>query len=119
MLGAAYREGAVCVKETAFSGVFDSGPSTDGAWAIVTVHDPMYSDSELSELGWTPHRLGAPVDGVVLHADHSDYDRFRSETSPGATAVVDGRRMLDRSRFPGVAFIVLGKGNDATATGEP
>ncbi|MFQ6172010.1 nucleotide sugar dehydrogenase [Oryzobacter sp. R7] len=110
VLGAAYRGG---VKETAFSGVFATVEALREAGAEVLVHDPMYTPDELRGLGWEPYALGEPADVVVLQADHAEYRDLGSDDLPGATVVVDGRRVLDRSRFPGVRFLVVGQAEQA------
>ena len=68
VLGAAYRGG---VKETAFSGVFPAVEALKARGAEVSVHDPLYADEELQQLGFTPYALGTPVDAAVLQADHA------------------------------------------------
>ena len=55
VLGAAYRGG---VKETAFSGVFPAVEALKARGAEVSVHDPLYTDEELQQLGFTPYALG-------------------------------------------------------------
>jgi nucleotide sugar dehydrogenase len=109
VLGASYRGG---VKETAFSGVFATVDALREAGAKVAVHDPMYSADELAALGWDPYALGQPVDVAVLQADHAEYRDLTSGDLPGASLVVDGRRILDRSRFPGVRVIVVGQADE-------
>ena len=106
VLGASYRGG---VKETAFSGVFATVDALRDAGAKVTVHDPMYSDDELAGLGWDAHELGQPADVIVVQADHAEYAGLSKEDFPGVSVVVDGRRVLDRSRFDGVRFLVVGQ----------
>lgn len=88
VLGAAYRGG---VKETAFSGIFDTVRSLQERGAVVAVHDPMYSDEELAALGFEAHRLGAEVDAVVVQADHAEYADLTPADIPGARLVVNGR----------------------------
>lgn len=107
VLGAAYRGG---VKETAFSGVFATVHALEAAGARVTVDDPLYTGEELTALGLTPHQPGQPVDVAILQADHESYRRLGAADLPGVRVVVDGRRLLDASRFPGVALVVLGVG---------
>src|SRR6478735_3129000 len=51
VLGAAYRGG---VKETAFSGIFATVEALTAKGATVSVHDPLYSDVELANLGFQP-----------------------------------------------------------------
>ena len=107
VLGVAYRGG---VKETAFSGVFPTVAALRDAGADVLVHDPMYTDDELTAMGFTPYSIGAPVDGVVVQSDHADYASLGAGDFPGARAVVDGRRITDPSSWAGVRRIVLGAG---------
>src|SRR5680860_1286723 len=58
VLGAAYRGG---VKETAFSGVFPTVAALESRGALVTVHDPLYSDDELAALKLTAYQQGDAV----------------------------------------------------------
>lgn len=88
VLGAAYRGG---VKETAFSGVFPTVEALANRGAIVTVHDPLYTDAELTSLKLRPHSLGTLVDAAVIQTDHSDYEFLTDSDLPGARLVVDGR----------------------------
>lgn len=109
VLGAAYRGG---VKETAFSGVFATVAELQAVGAIVGVHDPMYTDDELLELGLTPHSLGTSVDAAVLHTDHDEYRGLRAADLPGAKVLLDGRRMA--SHLSGdMQVMTLGDGTAA------
>lgn len=105
VLGAAYRGG---VKETAFSGVFDLVAELDARGAQVFVHDPLFSDGELSALGLTPHRLGAPVDAAIVHTDHAQYADLTLSQIPDARVVVDGRNMIG-DLGDGVVLKTLGR----------
>ena len=78
--------------------------------AEVLVHDPMYTDSEITSLGFTPYALGQGVDAVILQADHKEYKVLTAAQFPGVKAVVDGRRSMDPKNFPGVPFRVIGAG---------
>ena len=106
VLGASYR-GAV--KETAFSGVFATVDAAREAGAQVVVQDPMYSAEELKKFGWDAYEIGQPVDVVVIQADHAEYKSLTKEDFPGVQIVVDGRRILDKSNFDGVNFLVVGQ----------
>jgi nucleotide sugar dehydrogenase len=106
VLGAAYRGG---VKETAFSGVFPTVRALTAAGASVGVHDPMYTDQELTALGFTPHRLGSPVDVAIVQADHAEYRSLSGDDLPGVRVIVDGRAVLDAEKFPGVDIRVIGR----------
>ena len=105
VLGISYRGG---VKESAFSGVFPTVSALKAAGADVVVHDPMYTDEEITRLGFTPYAIGGAVDGLIIQADHKEYKSLGAKDFPGVQAVVDGRRSLDRAAFPGVAFRVIG-----------
>jgi nucleotide sugar dehydrogenase len=106
VLGAAYRGG---VKETAFSGVFPAVEALKARGAEVSVHDPLYTDEELQQLGFTPYALGAPVDAAVLQADHPEYAQLTPAELPGVKVLVDGRDRTDPARWAGVRRIVIGR----------
>lgn len=105
VLGISYRGG---VKESAFSGVFPTVDELKKLGATVLVHDPMYTDEEITSLGFTPYKIGVAVDGVILQADHAEYKKLTSADFPGVKAIVDGRRSLSPENFNGVAFRVIG-----------
>jgi nucleotide sugar dehydrogenase len=106
VLGAAYRGG---VKETAFSGVFPAVEALEARGAEVSVHDPMYTDEELRQLGFTPYALGSPVDAAVLQADHEEYAQLSPADLPGVKVLIDGRDRTDAARWAGVRRIVIGR----------
>ncbi len=105
VLGASYRGG---VKETAFSGVFATVEELKSRGADVTVSDPMYGPEELQALHLSPHEQGEPVDAVVIQADHAAYRDLSADDLPGVKVLVDGRRITDPARFPGVRHRVIG-----------
>ena len=105
VLGASYRGG---VKETAFSGVFPTVEALRTEGATVTVHDPMYTDEELRDLGFEPHALGSDVDLAVLQSDHAEYRDLSAKDIPGVKVIVDGRRVLDAAAFPDAKLLVVG-----------
>ena len=74
--------------------------------AIPLVHDPLYSDTELDELGLTPYHLGEPTDAAIVQADHAQYRDLSPEQLPGITAIVDGRDVLDRRPFDDASVMV-------------
>ena len=106
VLGASYRGG---VKETAFSGVFGTVDALREAGATVVVQDPMYTAEELAKFGWDAYALGDPADVVVVQADHAEYRELSAKDFPDVQVVVDGRRVLDRTRFEDVRFLVVGQ----------
>ena len=107
VLGASYRGR---VKETAFSGVFPTVEVLKSKGAVVVVHDPMYSDEELEGFGFTPYRLGEPVDAAILQADHPEYLDLTPTDLPGIQAIIDGRGVLDPARWEGVTYRSIGNG---------
>ena len=108
VLGVSYRGG---VKESAFSGVFGTVTALTARGAKVLVQDPMYTDSEIIALGFTPCAIGISTDGLILQADHVEYKSLSKADFPNVKAVVDGRRILSTSNFEGVAFRVIGQGD--------
>lgn len=106
VLGAAYRGG---VKETAFSGVFATVAALTQRGAIVRVQDPLYTDDELTSLGFTPYHFGEEVDAAVFQADHAEYRELDATQLPGVKTVVDGRRISKAEQWPGVTYRVIGR----------
>lgn len=107
ILGAAYRGG---VKETAFSGVFPLRDALESHGATVVVHDPLYSDDELTALGLTPFSADELADVAIVQADHNEYRLWAYPWKPASKFVVDGRAMFDHSAWPGLQVITLGRG---------
>jgi UDP-N-acetyl-D-glucosamine dehydrogenase len=107
VLGAAYRGG---VRATAFSGVFGTVQALADRGALPLVHDPLYGDGELAELGFAPYRLGQPCDAAIVQADHVGYATLGPAELPGVRAIVDGRAITDPFRWAGVPRLVLGIG---------
>ena len=108
VLGAAYRGG---VKETAFSGAFSLVEDLTSRDARSVVHDPLYSDQELSDLGFEPYHLGDPIDAAILQADHREYMTMTPADLPGCRVIVDGRNMIDLSAWNGVQVHFIGRGD--------
>lgn len=108
VLGAAYRGG---VKETAFSGVFETVRALRDRGAEVAVNDPMFSDEELAALGFAPYHLGTEVDAVIVQSDHREYADLRAQDVPGARLVVNGRPGLaiDFGGAPDVFVVGVGE----------
>ncbi len=100
ILGAAYRGG---VKETAFSGVFPLVEAVSSRGGLPVVHDPMYSDAELEQVGLVPFHSGDPADGAILQADHAEYRQWGPDEIPGLQVLIDGREWTDAAMWPGVA----------------
>jgi nucleotide sugar dehydrogenase len=107
VLGAAYR-GAV--KETAFSGIFPIVEALADRGASVTVHDPLYTETELTQLGLAAYRLGDHVNAAVIHTDHPEYRNLSGEDLPGVSVVLDGRSILTPGQLgENVITLVIGR----------
>ncbi len=108
VLGAAYRGG---VKETAFSGVFDLVAEIKRQGGRAFVHDPLYSDKELVELGFRPYRLGETCDIAIVHTDHRIYEQLTPADLPACSAILDGRRIIDPVLWSdsGTKLVVIGQ----------
>ena len=91
VLGAAYRGG---VKETAFSGVFPLVAELSRRGADPAVHDPMYSDQELTDLGFVPFHFGEVSEAAIIQADHSEYKLLSRDDLPKTSLIIDGRHIL-------------------------
>ncbi|QPZ39401.1 nucleotide sugar dehydrogenase [Paramicrobacterium chengjingii] len=107
VLGASYRGG---VKETAFSGVFETVNALRERGANVTVHDPMYSDDELAAFGWDAYHLGGAADLGIIQADHAEYKNISASDLPGLKLLIDGRNTTDPAIWAGTPRLVIGGG---------
>ncbi|HWI22752.1 MAG TPA: nucleotide sugar dehydrogenase [Baekduia sp.] len=87
ILGVAYRGG---VKETAFSGAFALRDELAAAGATALAADPLFSDEELTALGFEPWD-GDAVDAAIVQADHAEYVRPAVDTP----LIVDGRGIVE------------------------
>ncbi|MBI5104942.1 MAG: nucleotide sugar dehydrogenase [Solirubrobacterales bacterium] len=108
ILGVAYRGG---IKETAFSGAMPLRDELAARGASVVAADPLFGDDELRALGFEPWDGGA-VDAVVVQTDHEEYEALGEADLPGVRAIVDGRGVLDPSRFT-VPVRRIGRPDDA------
>ena len=102
VLGAAYRGG---VKETAFSGVFSLVEELKRRDAVAVVQDPMYTDSELLEVGLQPFHFGENADAVIVQADHAEYLKITKADLPFVEVLIDGRHHL--TKIKGIKIIQL------------
>jgi UDP-N-acetyl-D-mannosaminuronic acid dehydrogenase len=102
ILGVAYRGG---VKETAFSGAFPLATELRERGAAPVAADPLYTDDELRALGFEPWD-GEEVDGVVVQADHREYEALMPSAVPGARALVDGRGIVSTAPWDAAAIPV-------------
>jgi nucleotide sugar dehydrogenase len=108
ILGVAYRGN---VRETAFSGAFALRDVLAARGAEPLAIDPLYDDDELRALGFEAWD-GREAAGAILQADHAAYTALGPDDLPGVRAIVDGRGLLDATRFAaaGVTLRRIGGG---------
>ena len=92
ILGLAYRGG---VKEDAFSGAYRIRDVLQQRGAVVSLSDPMYTDEEITQAGFSPAKTGATFDGSVIHTDHAEYRQLLDKDVSQFGIVFDGRNILE------------------------
>jgi nucleotide sugar dehydrogenase len=109
LLGLAYRGN---VKEAAFSSTLLLTEALRARGSQVLVHDPLFSDDEVRELGLEPSRLppAGKVDAVLLQAAHRDYEALDLASLSGCRVFLDGRGAFDRSRVEAAGLRYVGIG---------
>lgn len=107
ILGLAYRGG---VKENAYSGAWGLRAELERLGAEVLIHDPLYSDAELLDLGLAPFHFGENCEGAILQANHKEYLGLSGEEIPGLRVIVDGRNFINADLFPNTKVLVVGIG---------
>ena len=109
ILGLAYRGG---VKEAAFSSTHLLASELRLRGARVLVHDPLFSDAELTGFGLEASSLPprAPVDAAILQAMHPEYAALDPASIRGCRVFLDGRGAFDRSRVEsaGLRYLAIG-----------
>lgn len=105
LLGVAYRPG---VPETASSPAFDFRDAAVEQGAVVLVTDPLFTEAELKDMGFTPWDGAAP-DAFVLVTDHPEYNQFDFGGYPPAV-VIDGRNALDGRQIESAGHRYRGTG---------
>jgi UDP-N-acetyl-D-mannosaminuronic acid dehydrogenase len=110
VLGIAYRAD---VREDAFSSAFRLREELQAAGARVYGHDPYFSAEHLAEMGFEPYDLAnpVPVEVAIVQAGHAAYAELDPRAIPGLRLLVDGRNVLDRSRFEaaGIGYVGIGR----------
>lgn len=107
VLGLAYRRG---VKEHAFSGAWDLIRGLKAHNATPLVHDPLYSQQEIQDLGLEPFNLGEMCDAVIIQADHEIYAHLSISDFPSARFMADGRNITSLSFRAALPSYVVGIG---------
>lgn len=106
VLGVSYRPD---VKETAFSAAFPVVAALRQHGASALVHDPLFSDQELKNLGFQPVNVleETPADAVIVLAYHQPYHDLDWKLFRGLRAVVDGQGALPSVLFDGTGVTLI------------
>lgn len=111
ILGVAYRGG---VREPAFTSARLLQEALLARGAIVYVDDPLFSERELQELGYTSliPESEDEICAILLQADHQVYQGFDFSRFSRCQVVLDGRRALRREQIEalGMRYIAIGDG---------
>lgn len=112
ILGVAYRGG---VRETAFTSAKLLQNALLSRGATVYIDDPLFSESELCGLGYTPlpPESEGEIRAIILQADHQIYRRLDFSRFSCCQVVFDGRQVLDRERIEslGMHYVAIGDGD--------
>jgi len=80
----------------------------------VYVDDPLFSQSELRALGYTPllPEFEGEIDAIILQAGHQAYQAFDFGRFARCQVILDGRRALNSERIKpaGIRYITIGDG---------
>ncbi len=109
VLGLAYRAN---VKEAAHSSALLLVEALRQRGARPIIHDPLYSDDEVRDLGLEPAgELPPPrIDALIVHAWHDVYRDLDLASFTGCRALLDGRNALDRTAVEAAGMQYLGIG---------
>ena len=106
ILGISYRGG---VKESAFSGVFPLYDYLKIKGAEVLVEDPLYTDLEISNLGFKPNKHNDSIDAIIIQANHESFVSLGEDLFPSVRTVFDGRNILNKDKWKNTRLVALGK----------
>lgn len=93
VLGISYRPK---VKEVAFSGAYDLKEVLISLGALPYFQDPLYTEKEILELGFDPGKLSNETELIIIHTAHEEYARIDFTRFPGLRFILDGRGILGR-----------------------
>jgi nucleotide sugar dehydrogenase len=91
ILGICYRPG---VKELANSGGIELANLIIERFGIVEILDPLFTWSEIEELGFNSGEYGTSYDAIILVTEHSEYRDKIDELSQMTKVIIDGRNFL-------------------------
>ena len=85
------------------------------AGATVVAHDPMFSGSELSALGFTPLGVDTVADAAVVQADHVEYRALEADLRSRLGLIIDGRDDWPATSVIGTASAFSGSASSAAS----
>lgn len=86
--GVSYRS---LVRETAYSGAFALKDEFEKKGAEVEAVDPLYSEGEIAELGFSALNETDKIELIVVHTHHPDFESWTSADFPSCSVVFQGR----------------------------
>jgi UDP-N-acetyl-D-mannosaminuronate dehydrogenase len=92
ILGLAYRPN---VKEHAFSGAITLVKLIEKEGGFPFVVDPLYTDSELEEIGLKVRFDKRNIDFAILHTSHDVFENYPFNDMINLKGIVDGRNFYD------------------------
>lgn len=110
ILGLSYRGN---VKESYHSAALLLVDALSVEGATILVHDPLFSDREIEDLGLRPTSLEPPpaVDAIVLQANHDQYKSLDLRSFVGCRTLLDGRNALSPAavKASGLSYLGIGR----------
>lgn len=113
ILGIAYRGN---VRETAFTSASLLRDALRKRGAMVYAHDPLFSDDELRQWGYTPFpaEQEEKIVALILQSDHKSYHTLDITRFGKCRVLLDGRHALSEERNSieeaGIRYVAIGDG---------
>jgi len=72
------------------------------------VHDPLFTDDELRELGLVPFHRGEAASAAILQANHPEYLEWSTESIGGIECFLDGRAFTSKEKWKVIRHLSIG-----------
>ena len=73
------------------------------------MHDPLWSDEELVELGLRPYKADEAYEIAILQTNHPEYTQSFFSALQGLNLILDGRNALTDLQVEAITVITIGK----------